>query len=127
MDTEKILKVENLSVSFGDFNVFHDISFEVKKGEAIAVVGPNGSGKSVLFRAILGFIPYSGQVEWTREAKIGYVPQRFFVDSNFPISVGDFFSFKTKSKQETIEALRSVGITGDERHLHHHVLSKKLG
>ncbi|MBI2676975.1 MAG: metal ABC transporter ATP-binding protein [Candidatus Yanofskybacteria bacterium] len=127
MDSDKILEVGNLSVSFGDFNVFHDISFEVKKGEAVAIVGPNGSGKSVLFRAILDFIPYSGNVKWAKNIKIGYVPQKLFVDAHFPISVGDFFGFKTKSKQTINEALNSVGITGDEEHLHRHVLSKKLG
>src|SRR3989338_10456208 len=117
MDDDKILKVKDLSVSFGDFNVFHDISFEVKKGEAVAIVGPNGSGKSVLFRAILGFISYSGKVEWAKNIKIGYVPQKLFVDAHFPVSVGDFFSFKTKSKKEISEALNSVGIAGDEEHL----------
>lgn len=127
MESEKVLKVENLSVSFGDFNVFHDISFEVKRGEAVAIVGPNGSGKSVLFRAILNFIPYSGKVEWAKNVKIGYVPQKLAVESHFPLSVGDFFGFKTKSKQTITEALNSVGITGDEEHLRHHVLSKKLG
>ena len=127
MSDKPILKVENLSVSFGGFNVFHDISFEVKKGEAVAIVGPNGSGKSVLFRAILGFIPYLGNVEWVKNVKIGYVPQKLFVDAHFPVSVGDFFSFKTKSKQAKIEALNSVGITGNEEHLQHHILSKKLG
>lgn len=127
MENEKILEVENLSVSFGDFNVFHDINFEVKRSEAVAIVGPNGSGKSVLFRAILGFIPYSGKVSWTKNVKIGYVPQKLFVDANFPISVGDFFSFKTKSTQATVEALNSVGISGDKEHLRHHILNKKLG
>ncbi len=127
MDTEKILKVENLSVSFGDFNVFKDVNFEVNKGEAVAVVGPNGSGKSVLFRAILGFIAYSGKIEWGKNIKIGYVPQKLFVDAHFPVSVGDFFNFKTKSKQAIIEALNSVGIAGNEEHLQHHILSKKLG
>ena len=127
MEKDNVLEVKNLSVSFGDLNVFHDISFEVKEGEALAIVGPNGSGKSVLFRAILGFIPHSGEVEWAKNIKIGYVPQKLSVDMHFPVSVGDFFSFKTKSKQAINEALNSVGIIGDEKHLRHHVLSKKLG
>lgn len=127
MEKEKMLKVENLSVSFGDFNVFHDISFEVKKGEAIAIVGPNGSGKTVLFKALLGFLPHQGKIEWAKNIKIGYVPQKLAVDANFPISIRDFFGFKTKSKQAIAEALNSVGISGDEKHLHHHILNKKLG
>ena len=53
--------------------------------------------------------------------------QKLFVDAHFPVSVDDFFSFKTKSKQAKIEALNSVGITDNEEHLQHHILSKKLG
>jgi len=145
MANEKILGVKDLSVSFGDFNVFHSISFEIGKGEALAIVGPNGSGKSVLFRALLGLIPYSGEVSWGRNinpvksskvgvakqqfdrVKISYVPQKLAIENQLPVSVKDFFNFKTKSKKKIMEALNAVGIVGDDAHLRHHVLNKKLG
>ncbi len=126
-DKEKMLKVEGLAVRFGENEVLNDVSFSVEKGEALAVVGPNGAGKTVLFRALLGFLPHQGKVEWAKNIKIGYVPQKLAVDNNFPISVGDFFQFKTKNKNEIYEALNSVGIKGDEEYLKHHILDKRFG
>ena len=125
--TEKILETKELAVSFDSFNVFHDISFDIHRGEVMAVVGPNGSGKTVLFRALLGLIPFQGAVSWAKGIKIGYVPQKLFVDSQFPVSVGDFFKFKTKSEEAVVEALNSVGFTGDFGHLKHQLLGKKMG
>lgn len=47
-----ILEVRNLSKSFGSLDVLKDISFDVEKGEVMAIIGPSGSGKSTLLRCI---------------------------------------------------------------------------
>ncbi len=47
-----VLEVSHLSKSFGGLNVLKDISFEVGKGEVVAVIGPSGSGKSTMLRCI---------------------------------------------------------------------------
>ncbi len=47
-----MLEVKNLSKSFGQLNVLKDISFNVEKGDVVAVIGPSGSGKSTLLRCI---------------------------------------------------------------------------
>lgn len=47
-----ILEVRNLSKSFGSLEVLKDISFDVEKGQVIAVIGPSGSGKSTLLRCV---------------------------------------------------------------------------
>ncbi len=47
-----ILEVKNLSKSFGELEVLKDISFNVEKGEVVAVIGPSGSGKSTMLRCI---------------------------------------------------------------------------
>ncbi len=47
-----MLEVNNLSKKFGDLEVLKDISFDVQKGEVVAVIGPSGSGKSTMLRCI---------------------------------------------------------------------------
>jgi len=46
------LKVDNLTVNYGDINIVKNISFHVKNGEIATIIGPNGSGKSTLIKAI---------------------------------------------------------------------------
>lgn len=124
---QTLLTVKNLRVSFGENELFRDISFTVKRGEALAIVGPNGSGKTVLFRALLNLIPYQGSVSWLPQVKIGYIPQKLHIEGQLPVSVQDFFKLKTKSRTSMFEALRAVGINGEDEHLRRHVLDKPLG
>ena len=50
--SETIVKVENLSKSFGKLEVIKDVSFSVKKGQVLGIIGPSGSGKSTMMRCI---------------------------------------------------------------------------
>ena len=50
--TNEILKVQNLSKSFGSLKVLKDISFTVNKGDVLGIIGPSGSGKSTLLRTV---------------------------------------------------------------------------
>ncbi|MFM9972500.1 MAG: ABC transporter ATP-binding protein [Burkholderiales bacterium] len=81
-----MIKVENLSKSFGDKRAVDDVSFEVRKGEVLGFLGPNGAGKSTTMRMITGFYPpTAGKVsvcgfdvsERPIEAKktMGYLPE----------------------------------------------------
>ncbi len=123
---ETILIVENLGVKFDNNEVLKGLNFFVQKGDVLAIVGPNGAGKSVLFRALLGLIPYSGKIQWTPGLKISYAPQKFNIDKDLPLSVEEFLKFKQKKREEIINALKAVGIT-DEHHIEHHILKQRLG
>lgn len=108
----KALTVKRLNVAFGRNVVLEDVSFELDSGVIAAIIGPNGSGKSTLFRAILGLIPFDGEIRIFNEPigkalpRIGYVPQHFDFDRTVPITVNEFLSFTApnlgKRKAETI-------------------------
>ena len=57
-----MLKNQNLSVSYQGHQVLHDVSFDVKNGEVLALIGPNGAGKSTIIRAASGVVPSTGHV-----------------------------------------------------------------
>lgn len=66
-NTENILEVKNLSVSFhtpdGEIEALRDVSFSLKPGETLAVVGESGCGKSVLCRTIMKLIPKNAYIK----------------------------------------------------------------
>jgi ABC-type Mn2+/Zn2+ transport system ATPase subunit len=83
------------ATSHGTQYALEDVSFEIERGEQIAVVGPNGAGKSTLFKLIVGVLkPSRGQVlmcghEPDKHTCIAYVPQRSQIDWSFPATVED--------------------------------------
>ena len=55
-----MLRVENLSVSYGAIRALHDVSFEVPQGHIVTLIGSNGAGKSTTLRTISGLIKSTG-------------------------------------------------------------------
>lgn len=84
-----MLKVENLSKSFGDLLALNRADFEVKDGELFGVIGQNGAGKSTLFRCIMNFYSkYDGNITYNGKKfskvpleKIGFLPEERSLDS----------------------------------------------
>lgn len=99
-----VLKVQGLTLKYENKTALDHISFDVQKGEKIAVVGPNGAGKSTLFKIISGIIRQnSGEVNIYGSKPeghicIAYVPQRSQVDWNFPTTVFDVVMMGRTSK-----------------------------
>ncbi len=83
---DNALEVERLGVRFGKLQVFANLSFRVPRGATVAIIGPNGAGKTVLLRALIGNIPYSGQVQWAPGTRFGYVPQKLDLERGLPLS-----------------------------------------
>lgn len=93
---EPILRVENLTVKFGEDRIIDNLNFQLEKGESLAIIGPNGSGKTVLLRALLGVLPYEGKITWSSEAKTAYVPQKIDMDRKIPLNVMNLLESKAK-------------------------------
>jgi ATP-binding cassette subfamily F protein 3 len=76
---EIMLKVQNISKSFGVDNVLSQISFTLNAGERLALVGPNGCGKTTLIRILMGLEKAgSGTVLFDPpDIRVGYLPQGF--------------------------------------------------
>ena len=76
LKAKTVLRVENVSKSFGNKAVLHDLSFTVCNGDRFLIRGKNGSGKSTLLKILVGIIPeFSGNFSWNPQSQIGYYAQ----------------------------------------------------
>lgn len=98
------IKLIDLGVSYGDVEVLKNINLHIHCGNMTAVIGRNGAGKSTLVKALIGEVPYTGQIQFKdkmngtmSKLKIGYVPQSINIDRTTPMSVYDLFQSFTGS------------------------------
>lgn len=60
-----MLKIENLSVSYGEIRVLWDVSMEIRQGQVVALVGANAAGKSTIINTISGLVkPVAGSISF---------------------------------------------------------------
>jgi branched-chain amino acid transport system ATP-binding protein len=63
LDKQAILRIEDISLSFGGVNALIDVSMEIRNNEILAIIGPNGAGKTALLNCINGFYkPQRGEI-----------------------------------------------------------------
>lgn len=124
-----IIELNKVCFSFTSEEVIKDVSLEIHKGDYVGIVGPNGGGKTTLLKLMLGLLqPKNGTVklfgtdikDFKDWSKIGYVPQKTYVEMNFPVTVEEMvamgrygkrglFHFSTKEdKEKTLQALKQV-------------------
>ncbi len=71
-----MISINNLTVSFGSWELFSRINFHISESDKIGLVGKNGAGKSTLMKIICGEMsPTSGSVDKPQHVTIGYLPQ----------------------------------------------------
>lgn len=74
-----ILSVRNLSRNFGAIKAVDDVSFDLAKGELLALIGPNGAGKSTCFNMLMGQLkPSSGSVQLSGKTITGMPPRKIW-------------------------------------------------
>jgi branched-chain amino acid transport system ATP-binding protein len=95
MTPDSVLSVENLCAWYGAAQILYDLSFEVKRGEVVALMGRNGAGKSTTMKSVMGLVSHrqgavrfgTRDVSWLKPYEIarlglGFVPKdrRIFSD-----------------------------------------------
>ncbi|SFA96395.1 ABC-2 type transport system ATP-binding protein [Lentibacillus halodurans] len=112
---ETMLTVETLEKSFKDKQAIRDISFDVRKGEIMAILGPNGAGKSTTIRNIMGImypdkgsIAFRGHNEIPRH-KIGYLPEERGLYKN--VKVMDILLYLAELKDYPLKKARERALS----------------
>jgi zinc transport system ATP-binding protein len=112
---DSVIEVSHLSIRFGKSRVLEDLSFRVPRGTSLAIIGPNGAGKTVLFKALIGSIPFEGTVRWAPGVRIGYVPQKLDLERDVPITGVDFLRARAAlargSEADVSRSLVLVGVS----------------
>jgi len=119
VDTNNVIKFENVEFSYGRETVLHDVSFSINRGEKIAIVGETGAGKSTIAKLILRFyLPNKGDVKfygesskdisqkWARK-NIAYVPQESFL---FRGSIRDNLIYSNPEIMDLKSELENIGL-----------------
>ena len=124
LNSETLIKVENVGLFKNDKWLVKGVSLEVKRGEIVTLIGPNGSGKTTTAKIALGIYKnIEGKVLKFTE-KVGYVPQKISIDWTLPIRVVDFMLLtQNLSDEEIINALKLTGV----EHLKNNNLSNLSG
>ena len=102
-----MFSVESLTVEFGGFTLFDDISFVVDKKDRIALVGKNGAGKTTMLKIFAGLMsPTKGRVSMPKDVTIGYLPQQMVLTDERTVLEEASLSFAHIQKMESdIESL----------------------
>lgn len=113
--TDRLLSVRDLRVAFRNRVVLRELNFEVSSGDCLAIIGPNGSGKTVLLKALQHLIPYEGEIHWSQEARVGYVPQSVAADRQLPLRVGELLTAKARfmrlAGQEVVQLTSELSLS----------------
>lgn len=111
----KLLTVKNLSIRIEDKLIVEDLNFDLASRERLSILGPNGAGKTVLLKALLQLLPYTGEVIWAADVRLGYVPQKIDADIHLPLTFKDLFRAKCKwlgvPPSDLNDVSSSIGLT----------------
>ncbi|MDQ0170334.1 ABC-F family ATP-binding cassette domain-containing protein [Paenibacillus tundrae] len=77
MSGKEVLRVDQLSVAYEEGSpLFRNVSFDLRRGETVALIGPNGIGKSTMLKCLTGSLrPAAGDIQWGAKVQIGYYDQ----------------------------------------------------
>jgi ABC-type polar amino acid transport system ATPase subunit len=103
-----MLKINKLSKNYGEKRILDNISFNVNKGEIIALLGSSGSGKSTLLRCIAGLEKYDGSIYLSgnlKKGKVAMIFQHFNLFNNMTVLQNLMYAQINVLHRSTVEAL----------------------
>lgn len=116
------LSVENISKSFGDRQLFKDVTFGIEKGQKIAFIAKNGSGKTTLLKILAGKeTPDSGNVTFRKDIKISFLSQEHLF--NVESTVKDIIYGSSDPSIQAIKAYYDT-ISNPESPAHHNAFEQ---
>jgi len=74
LDSEVMVSLRDVRVSYGDVEILHGVTFDVKRGETLVILGGSGSGKSTLLRTLVGLEKASSGEIWIKGENIAAIP-----------------------------------------------------
>lgn len=109
-----VMQIQELSKSFGSNTLFENISFEIKRGEHVAIIGDNGTGKTTLLKIINELIPADrGTIRLGTNVEIGYYDQEHHVlhmDKTLFDEISDDYPYLTNTEiRNTLAAFLFTG------------------
>jgi nitrous oxidase accessory protein len=121
-ETPVIVSVEDVVKKYGKITALAGVSFQVQRGEALALWGSNGAGKTTLMKALLGLVNYQGQIlvagqDTLRRGKaarrsIGYVPQEaIYYDMSVLATLHFYARLKKVNRDQIPELLEKLGLS----------------
>jgi NitT/TauT family transport system ATP-binding protein len=120
---DKLLRIEEASVTFGSVEVFRQLSLEISKGEFVAVVGPSGCGKTTLLNLFSGFLkPSLGRVMCSGRVRMVYQHDSLFpwqtAAQNIALGLRDLSS-EAERERQLKEMLRLINLEEFAGHYPH--------
>lgn len=110
-ESAPLLSAHGVDLSLGGRPVLSHVDLAIQPGEIITLIGPNGAGKSSLIRVLMGLVrPDRGKIRRRAHLRIGYMPQKFFIDPALPLRVSRLMTLTAKAGRAAIEA--ALGETG---------------
>lgn len=106
IDRTALISARGLGLIRNGRDLLEGIDLDIQKREIVTLIGPNGAGKTSLVRLLLGLeAPDRGEIWRQRNMRIGYVPQRFDVDSVIPMTVERFLRLGDEAPLPRIRAI----------------------
>ena len=111
MTTDYLVQARGIGVRFEGRQILSHVDLDLLQGQLVTLIGPNGAGKTTLVRIVLGLLtPHEGHLHRAPDLRIGYMPQKLFVEPTMPLTVERFLQLPGPNDLKTESLLEEVKI-----------------